>query len=401
MRLLLLNLSILFLLFLGNNVLFAFGYKFTSLFTSILPSFYVLILLLINNKFTPLNAKIQERKEEIILFIITSILCILQIRTNATGFLGTIINLILLPAVFSYIYPAKSNKYNHICRTFLIIFYIIDSTWSIVERIIGKNIFPFTGANDTDTNFYLLQGFRSTALQDHPLNNALCLTIILAFILSSKYIKIQTKLSLFILGYLAILCFNTRSSMILWCIIFIIFLIHYIYKENHNYKTKIRLFLFVCVLIPVAYFFIGNFQLGDRLRTEGLFDSSAMVRIQSLYLFLNLDLGDIIFGMPKRQQEVIMYQADVQIIENFWIIYLLKYGIFGFSLLLWGFSLLFKRLLNGYTRFQKYFCLLSFLLLASTNNSLSVNAQPLCIFILCLYAWKYQAPKIKTRKVIR
>lgn len=401
MRLLLLNLSILFLLFLGNNVLFAFGYKFTSLFTSILPSFYVLILLLINNKFTPLNAKIQERKEEIILFIITSILCILQIRTNATGFLGTIINLILLPAVFSYIYPAKSNKYNHICRTFLIIFYIIDSTWSIVERIIGKNIFPFTGANDTDTNFYLLQGFRSTALQDHPLNNALCLTIILVFILSSKYIKIQTKLSLFILGYLAILCFNTRSSMLLWCIIFIIFLIHYFYKENHNYKTKIRLFLFIFALIPVAYFFIGNFQLGDRLRTEGLLDSSAMVRIQSLYLFLNLDLGDIIFGMPKRQQEVIMYQADVQIIENFWIIYLLKYGIFGFSLLLWGFSLLFKRLLNGYTRFQKYFCLLSFLLLASTNNSLSVNAQPLCIFILCLYAWKYQAPQIKTRKVIR
>lgn len=392
-RLLLLNLSVLFLLFLGNNVLFAFGYNFTSIFTSILPSFYLLILLLVRNRFRPLNAEFKDKKEELLLFIIAIVLLIIQILTHATGFLGGIINLILLPPMFSYIYPVKSKKYDYICRKILTAFYIINSLWAIAERLIKRNIFPFTGAVETDSNINYIQGFRSTALQDHPLNNALCLTVIMVFILSSKHIQLKTKLFLYTLGYLAVLCFNTRSSIILWSIIFFFFLVHYIYKENHKYQTKIKLLLFICILIPVAFYFIEQFQLGDRIRTEKLLDDSAMVRIESLYLLLDINLRNILLGMPPNQQELIMYHAGVKIIENFWIVYLLRYGIIGFSLIIFGFSKLLKRILANYTNYQKYFCLLSFLLLASTNNSLSVNAQPLCIFILCSYAWK--SPNLK------
>lgn len=395
MRLYLLAIS--FLLFIGNNVLYHFGIIPTSLMTTILPSAYLLCFILLKNKLRPLGEKEKSNKEEFILCGIVAFLFFMQVAMKASGFVGGIINMLLLPIGFSYLYPKDNDALNTKIRKLIISFYCVDSLWSIIERILGKNIFPFTGSKETDSIIYSLEGFRSTALQDHPLNNALCLTAIVVFILTTSYFSLRKKLLLFAIGYCAILCFNTRSSMILWAAMFLLFSANYIFsKKNHiSPIIKIRFIFLILLLTPVILYLIFKFGLGDRLTSQKLLDDSAMVRISSFELFLNSDFMSILFGLSPQKIELLMYKAQILIIENFWIIYFLQYGLIGFMLLIFGFYKLLKRIFKPYSKYQRLFCLGCFFLLASTNNSLAVYAQPLCIFILSGYAFSIKSLEYK------
>lgn len=380
--------AIIILLFVGNNVLYYFGYIPTSVITTILPSVYLVLLAWVLNGFKSYDNK-NFKKEEFLLCAIYIYLFLMQLIMKSSGFVGAFINILILPIMVSYLYPSTDESFKAICRKYIVLFYCANSFWSIGERILGKNIFPFTGAVESDNVIYSLEGFRSTALQDHPLNNALCLTAIILFILMSSYYSLTKKICLFVLGYAAVLCFNTRSSMILWAIIFAVFVLHFIFsKKNHiNILTKIRFLFLVLLLVPIGIYMMLKYNLGDRLLSQKLLDDSAMVRISSLEMFLNLDYLSILVGLPAKKIEMIMYRSNILIIENFWIILFLKYGLIGLVLLIIGFFRLMKRVLKPYSNFQICFCTVFFVLLASTNNSLAVYAQPLCIFILCGYSF--------------
>lgn len=394
--------AIFILLFFGNNVLNFFGFSPTSLLTTILPSFYIIFLFCIKHFFKPYCCSVYSKRYELILFVIIFLLLIIQIYKGSSGFAGTIINMLLLPVLFSYLYPEYNEKFKITSRNLLTYFYIINSLWSIGERIIGKNIFPFTGLQDPSAIIYSLLGFRSTALQDHPLNNALCLTSIVVFILMSSYYTLRNKIILFLLGYFAIFCFNTRSSMVLWAVIFIIFLFNVFFSRRNNVRfiTKFRFTIFILLMIPVFFYIIQTYQLGDRLMNQDLLDDSALVRIESMTLFLKSDFMSILWGLSDQRIEILMYRANIQIIENFWIIFFFNYGLVGLSLLILGFFLLFRHLFTCYSRFQTLFIVGTFFLLASTNNSLAVYGQPLTIFIICCLSYSgtnYSSKYIRKR----
>lgn len=386
--------AIFILMFVGNNILYHFIGIPTSVFTTILPSSYIIIFVLLQNRCRPLEQG-YKKKDEIFLFTCWFFLLAMQLATKSSGFFGDFVNMLFLPITISYLYPESNEDFKTKVRKIIILFYCIDSIWSIGERIIGKNIFPFTGNIEKENIIYSLEGFRSSALQDHPLNNALCLTAIIVFVLTSSYITLKKKLFLFFVGYMAILCFNTRSSMILWAMIMIIFFIHFIFftKKRVTPIIKLRLSIFILLLIPVIFSIINHYNLGDRLTSQELMDDSALVRISSLEMFLNLDFMSILVGLPSEKIELLMYKSQILIIENFWIVYFLKYGIIGCGLLLLGFYKLLKRIFKPYTKFRKIFCIGIFFLLASTNNSLAVYTTPLCLFILCGYSFTEKGRK--------
>lgn len=382
------RISIVLLLFVGNNVLYYFGVVPTSLVTTLLPSFYLCILSLVFHKFRTFDVR-HSKRNELLLFGIVTVLFAMQFYMKAKGFVGDIANMLLLPIMISFLYPSKDEFFKTRIRYLLVLFYCVDSFWSIGERVIGKNIFPFTGVADANVIIYSLEGFRSTALQDHPLNNALCLTAIMLFVLSSKQFMLKTKMVLFTLGFMAILCFNTRSSMILWSLTLLVFITNIVFsrKKGISNVTKIKFVFMITIIFALVIYVVNRFDLGDRLMSQKLMDDSALVRVRSIDLFLNSNFTSILFGLPSDKIEYLMYKSDILIIENFWIIYFLRYGLIGFSLLIIGYSLLLKRILGTYSRYAKIFCIGFFFLLASTNNSFAVYAQPMCIFILSCYSF--------------
>ena len=72
-------------------------------------------------------------------------------------------------------------------------------------------------------------------------------------------------------------------------------------------------------------------------------------------------------------------------IENYWLVYILKFGIVFTILIAYFYGSFFIRLLQRTSSFHKMFLLGSFLLISSTNNSLATDSIALSVLTLCCY----------------
>lgn len=279
----------------------------------------------------------------------------------------------------------KLNKSNVILwRKLLIaifIFYIIETGMAILERIIGHNILGWSGGI-MDLSNQNAGGFRSTALLGHPLNNALIVSTMMSFILFSQ-IKLRLKLILWVLGYLAILCFNTRSSIVGNAMIFATYFLYTLFMDKtikHRDK-KTLIFLSVCIFLALMII-ITTTQIGGRLFELGLFDeSSAQVRIDTWSIFNYFKLEDFLWGIDYNHIQMILYSTGLSATENFWIDFLLSFGFVFLCVYTILYIILFSKLFKHYKILNKTCIIGTFILIASTNNSLSTSFLPLFIFM--------------------
>ncbi len=214
---------------------------------------------------------------------------------------------------------------------------------AIVERIISTSFFPITFDYD-------FESFRSTALLGHPLNNALITSFLtLFFILISE--STSKKFIYFSVGVLAIFAFGGRASLatVLVAFPFILF------SDLNSYSSKIAInkFFSYLVIFILAFLFdfyiFSNTSFGERISNGFRFeDEGAEVRSRVFDLFEHFSFSQLLLGISQEEIVRVMYLEQVEIIENFWIIWIFKYGIIltvilGFFLLLF-FLRLFKPL---------------------------------------------------------
>jgi len=77
----------------------------------------------------------------------------------------------------------------------------------------------------------------------------------------------------------------------------------------------------------------------------------------------------------------------VKVIENFWILYILRFGIVVTAYFLFFYFKLGRELFRYYSRFEKIAVPAFFIILGSINNSMASNFTPLSVFLLCAYAY--------------
>lgn len=369
-----------------NNLLLGIGYFKPeveySFFRGLTPAVYLIFFLCIFRK-----CKIFSTKRNNYFLLVISILSAFNLSSGRNvdmkmmmaGFVSPIL-------IYQFFNSYKYDIYILRAKKFLIAFYIIECGLAIFERLIGTNIFVNVNAG--------YDGFRSYSLIGHPLQNALCVSIMMSFILFSD---LKYKLELFFLGMVAILCFNTRSTMVFWGVASIIYMFYLIFTHNKQYKKFAWYVIFAGIVL--TYLMI-RYDFGSRLLEMGLYDeSSASVRIRIFEIFNFYSLSDFILGMPSYQIEKILYRAGIDelIIENYWLMFILRFGIiFTIALFICMLSFLMK-MLEDRPSFEKWFIILSFLLISSTNNSMSIpNNGILSCFVLCYFS--FLTIKIKSYK---
>ena len=310
---------------------------------------------------------------------------IVKFITHVGGYLS-VVNYVFVPCLFCLLYPKGDIRFRQKIFKLLFYFFFIESIWAILERVFLINVFPPVSQIEEMGKSVIglygyREGFRSSALLGSPLTNALCLTCILLFILFSN-LKQSTKILCFVIGYLAILCFNTRTSIILWPILF---LFSYIY--NNRKKGKIKsivkgLLIFSVVAILFAYIIIAN-GLADRLIGRDIMDNSANVRVDTWTMFMAIDHLAVFFSLGVNSDEITTWMelGGVEIIENSFVLYFLELGGIGLLMVIWGYYKIFSHEMKGYSKFARFFILGSFILLGLTNNGLKETAMSL--FIIC------------------
>lgn len=373
-KLMLISIAIL----MSYNLLLGIGYFKPdidySFFRGLTPAVYLIIYLCILSKCKIFNS----RGNNFFLFII-SLLVFFNLSTGRNVDVTMIMSGFISPIlIYQFFQNYNFDFYITRARRFLILFYVIECCLAIFERFIGKNLLVDVGEMYGD--------FRSYSLIGHPLQNALCVSIMMSFILFSN---LKYKFELFFLGMIAIMCFNTRSTMAFWGGTSIIYWFYLVATKNKQYKR------YTCYIIIAVIFFaylMIQYGLGNRLLEMGLYDEdSAGVRIRIFDIFNYYSINDFILGMPSYEIERILFRSGIDglIIENYWLMFVLRFGIlFTIALFICILSFLMKMTVDR-PPFERWFIILAFLLISSTNNSISIpNNGILSCFTLCYFSFQ-------------
>lgn len=372
------------LLFLGTNVQVAFGYKSEMISTvrilNVHPVIWILLLIAIQLFYLQRKPFLRKR---ILVFLL--ILVAFNKLTGRGIDFSFLLNVLVLPLVVSYIldYPflIDRNKVQNI----ILRFFVMECSLAVIERIFKFNTFPVISDSGVALD-WTWEGFRSTAFQSHPLSNALIVFTIMNFILCSS-LSVKKKYYYWLLGLIALLCFNTRSSIVGCCLLFGIFSLKKLLERGIGKRERIMLMACMC-LFPVVGYVLLTHGLGNRLLELGLFDdSSAAVRVKVFEIFDFFQLKDFILGYPAEKIDDILLVSGLSdyCIENYWLVYILKFGIIFTILIAYFYGVFFVRLLGNASFFYKVFLLIGFLLISSTNNSLATDSIALTVLTLCCY----------------
>lgn len=343
---------------------------------------YLNILLVASFGILFLNCEKLGRKK----LIVVNVIFIAMLLFVLSGKEGKYQSVMVLSGglIYALIYTIQGKNYEkHLacCRKWIIIIYLIECGLSIVERILRYNFLSWNSENAVMmSDFEDVSGFRSFGLWGHPLQNALITSTIMGFILMYDGYKPKVKYTLWAIGYAAILCFNTRSSMV-GNIIFLA--LHQVIEasKTRSFSKKLKVIALGIFGVALLALLITQTSLGGRLLEMGLYDEdSAAVRMNTWSIFDYYNLSDFLYP-DEVNREILLFRTGLYATENFWIDWLLKYGLIieviyialiAYNVFQYG---------KGFKIKDFIFVNLVFWVIASTNNSLTANPIPLFLFL--------------------
>lgn len=229
--------------------------------------------------------------------------------------------------------------------------------------------------------------FRANALMDHPLNNALITTaVFLTFFISPYPLKWRFIVSF--IGFLALLTFATRAALLMYTLAIILLI------TTRSLNTRIKKSKSYLIFLPPAiailaiaafYYLIFFTSIGSGISTRAEFDDSGFSRIYAVLFFTKLPIEEYFFGVGVNDFYTLVAQySHYTIIENFWIQLILILGIPAFSLMTIAYGSIYRWALKN-TSFPGLIVGVTWIITASTNNSLSVKTPALMTFLLSAY----------------
>lgn len=373
-------------LFLGTNVKQSLGMNTQEGFLGTIHYYSLPFLFLtIGYAYKRIHFNITEKR----LFLITVIYFIYSKIIGRSANLGVIFNILVEPICVLAFLRSLSCSRMKMLRILLVVFFVIECGIALYEATFNTIIF----AKDTDI-FDYYGDIRAYSLHGHPLQNAFIVCMLSVVFISSKLGR-NVKFGLFLLGYLAIFTFNTRSSIyIMGCVLLISLFKDYILGKGNRFIKAIGLCLAIFA-ISYAFNFIMSHSLGTRLESGiSTKDGSSMARFLLINAFSLIPIEDLLFGVDPSLIKLFMYKYGLVGIENS-IVSLVFYcgAIFSFCY----FPLMFKDLyLPKLSSISKWLIYGVLFLLLNVNNALVCDGPVLVIPILSIYAFLIKKKNYET-----
>lgn len=381
-----LEIIIICFLFFGPSICAALGWskygEDVSQFKAIHPIFYFLLFYVIItfNKFVKNKFYFHSTVLILLVFILVRLF-------TGQYIVGRFLGNLLVPLLFGFfmLELSKNRKSFKICTNLFLALFVFEVVLAIVERFGNFLLFPYSLYNPDDINGTVDQGdyFRSNSLLGNPLSNALCVSIVLSFIVVSK-LK-NTKKALLVLGsFLALLCFNARFA----TVISVVFFVFYFFSN----KISVKNIFSIIVGGGIVAYLIMNFSVGDRVISEDNYadDDSVAARIDIVELLEYVDFEMLLF---RKGDGVLDLQNKLSLvhIENWILIMVFDLGIL---ITLYYIVLIFQLTSINLKTFElkdKLYLFAVFILIASSNNSLAVQVPALSFFIASSYFFRNKA----------
>lgn len=345
-------------------------------------------LLSISMIFLGWNRKYFKRCKELKhLFAVMAVYSVIKLYTDTGGGTRFAVLNIIGACIFFSAFPKKwygeNLKLWKVIAIVLFVFFILESGLAVFERIRGANVFGWrTDALYTIEDFGV-EEYRSTSFWGHPLGNAQIVSTIMTFILLSPF-RIKYKMTLWSLGYLAILSFNTRSSIMGNALILVAYLLYTTFRQGLSFRRKIGVLCLGFLGVILGYYLIYSAGWGGRLLNNELMDGSTMTRFDVWSLLDYLKDDAFWIGVNEDTFAKFKLAAGLYATENFLIDWMFKFGVPFISLYIYLYIKLIKRLYTNYDKITTLFTAGSFMMWCFTCNSLSTSFVPMVIFLMCI-----------------
>lgn len=302
----------------------------------------------------------------------------------------TLMNL-LFPALFFLIINASvlnDIKIQKKIEKFVTTFFIVNSLIAILEFITKVHFIGWheTAYADGMQVVYDSKEFRSVALAGGPLSNAEITTLFNLFVLFSPMPN-KKKYSLYFLGLLAIMCFNSRVAILINILGYILFLLKCF--KSYSIKTNLNLFFIFIIGGIIVFYLLNNTNMGSRLINTTSEDGSIAVRLRLFEGIGQLNLYDFLWGSTLSNVRLLMEEMEILVIENFWICYILHFGIVPLIIFTYLYYLLIRKVMKSYSIYEKIVISICFIVLSSSNNSLYSSYVSLFTFLLLAYIFSF------------
>ena len=313
---------IVFTFFIGDNVLSKYGIQLQYY------KFFLIILCLLCLKKIYSNG-IKLFPEAIHLLMFTILYTGFKIFTGGSAGNTNMGIIVILPILIFITYLSMERKcLAHKYKKILYIAYLFECGIAIIEKLLYINIFQF----DIGDEVVMMSGlssqeFRSIGLYGHPLQNALVVFTFILFILIYEP-NIKLKFFLSVLGAISIFCFNTRAAIVMSVLCIVLYMLYWIKVTKKTSRIRITVLVCMFMVFVIIYNLYSSGVIGGRLSSMGLYDDdSASVRIAAWTIFDYYDLSDFIFGINSTELELLKYRVGLYAIENFWLNWILSYGV--------------------------------------------------------------------------
>lgn len=373
-------------LIITNSVLAVFGYdrliEINPIFKLSLGCLLIFIAFFISLKHLSIDQ--SERNMFYLIVIMLFVNMIIKGEYQITNYVSAIIFPVCLSCLLN---SYRIQQVRKDVKSVVMLFFYIECGMAIIERMLMRHIIGVSASEETIALLETFE-FRSNALWGHPLSNSSIITFLLPFILLDEEYTIGKRNMLWGLGMLALLCFNSRMAIVCSAAIYVLL----------NYKamfhSRKKFIIIICMGFIAAAFVYALFYtpLGGRLLNLGLYgDSSSMARTDIWGMFDFINLSDYIFmGIPYSDIIYIQYRAglDYLIIENPWIIFILRYGIIQTVAMVLFYIPIFRKWLLPYGNYNAIVISFFFFVIVSSSNSLAVGSTSIAQLFLFAYAFR-------------
>ena len=359
---------------LGINILYTLTYSLIMLLA---------IVNIFTNRYSFINRKGNYNASIITTFLIIVwgfLMLVLKIGFKDDKGARDILFFLIMPMLVFVLLDSQHSIIKKKIASIILFFFVAECFLASFEFILTYNFFNEIRDFDSELVNFGFGEFRSTAFLGNPLANALCVSIMMGFILTSS-IKLHKKFFFLLIGHIALLAFNARGALLVWAFIDFIFIISVLRIQKLKPVAAFTIIISTTIVAFVLYFLMENYGFGGRLVNTSIVDGSTQVRLQLEGSFDQLNGIDFLFGSSEKYLSVLSKGTAVGS-ENSAVALIFKHGIIAFSVMFCLYFFWIKSILKSQTLFHKIIILSSFLVVGSTNNGLA-DFLPWFFFILC------------------
>lgn len=309
----------------------------------------------------------------IVIFLV-AIISILRFGFGGTAY---ILDTFAFSAIYIMLMAYLSHQQQKQLVNIVFLFVIINSLIALSEFGLKYHLIE---------SEYRFTFFRAYALFGHPLNNSLITATSAIVVLKMPWSFVTRSLIIFLM-LLAILSFGGRGSLgaIVTGIVIYLGVAAFLNKTttfNAKIGNVLTFYVGLIILTSVLSFIIFETGIGSPIASRLMMDSSIEARFNSLSMINYFGHSEILWGIrPESFASSIENSGVVTVVENFWVVLLLRLGLPLFAVFIASFFyLLYQTIKQG--AWIDGIIALVFLLAASTNNSLSTKNTSLAVFLI-------------------